>query len=154
MMSREVSREEDKMKKPAKKRRARKTAKPARTARARTKKIRARAPTKSRAKAARKRAAPGRKKAFVKRTKRVAVKKTRPPAVTARRAPKEVLGEGNYTAARRFRQGETRFVQRHRDKIAELGQEAEVTLEGGERNALEDAAARAASHSHSPGEDV
>lgn len=142
------------MKKRAKKRGTRKPTKPARGARAKTKKIRARAPTKSRAKAARKRAAPGRKKASVKRTRRATVKKTRSPAVTARRAPREVLGEGNYTAARRFRQGETRFVQRHRDKIAELGQAAESALEGGERDALEDAVASAASHSHSPGEDI
>jgi hypothetical protein len=153
-MTCEVSREEDKMIKRAKKRRARKTAKPARAARARTKKIRARAPAKSRAKAARKRAAPRRKKASVKKTKRAFAKKTGSPATTSRRAPKDVLGEGNYTAARRFRQGETRFVERHRDKIAELGQVAEAALEGGERNALEDAAARAAAHSRSPGEDI
>lgn len=153
-MSREVSREENKMKKLAKKRRARKTAKPARTARARTKKIRARAAAKSPTKAARKRAAPRRKKAAVKRTKRASAKKTRSPAVATRRAPKEVLGEGNYTAARRFRQGETRFVQRHADKSAELGQAAEPALGGEDRNVLEDAAARAAAHSHSPGEDV
>jgi hypothetical protein len=82
------------------------------------------------------------------------VKKTRAPATTARRAPKEVLGEGNYTATRRFRQGETRFVQRHGDKIAELGQAAEAALDGEDRNMLEDAAARAAAHSHSPGEDI
>jgi hypothetical protein len=146
--------EEDDMRKRAKSLKAGKKARPARVARAGVEKTRSRAPTKSRAKAARKPAAPRRKKTSPKRTKKASVKKKRSPAVTARRAPKEVLGEGNYTAARRFRQGETRFVQRHRDKIAELGQAAETALEGGERDVLRDAAARAASHSHSPGEDV
>jgi len=42
---------------------------------------------------------PGAKKSFGKKNQESWVKKTRAPAVTARRAPKEVLGEGNYSRA-------------------------------------------------------
>ncbi|HEY2444833.1 MAG TPA: hypothetical protein VGI20_03750 [Rhizomicrobium sp.] len=76
------------------------------------------------------------------------------PQSTARRAPAEVLGEGNYTAAREFGRAETGFVRRNRNKIARLGQAAETALEGDEGKTLEDAAGRAASHSHSTGEET
>jgi hypothetical protein len=154
-MSHQVSREEDNVKKRTGKRRtARKSTKSARSARARTKKARARAPAKSRSKAVRKREVPRRKKASVKKTKKASVKKMRAPKTSARRAPMEVLGEGNYTAAGKFRQDETRFVQRNRNKIAGLGQAAEAALDGDERTSLENAATRAAAHRHSPGEDI
>jgi hypothetical protein len=76
---------------------------------------------------------------------------------TARRSPgaprKEVFGEGNYTASREFRRGQTNFVRRNRNKIPKLGEAAETALEGGEGRELEEAEDRGRSHSHSPDEE-
>ena len=67
---------------------------------------------------------------------------------TPRAARKEVFGEGNYTAAREFRDQETGFVRRNRNKIASLAEEAESALEGEEGEELEEAEDEARSHSH------
>jgi hypothetical protein len=126
-----------KKKSPAKKRAVKRSAKPARgkkpaAKRAKTKKTKARkAKTKARpvarkAKAARK--APARKKAV----------------------RKEVLGEGNYTASRNFREQETAFVKRNRSRIGKMGKEAEAALEGPEGQDLLAAEAEASGHSHTP----
>jgi hypothetical protein len=64
-----------------------------------------------------------------------------------------VLGEGNDTAARGFGRDETGFVRRNKKRIAGLGPAAQAALDGDERQSLEDAAAEATAHSHSPDQD-
>jgi hypothetical protein len=66
---------------------------------------------------------------------------------------KDIHGEGNYSAARRFRKDETSFVQHNKDKIPTLGKEAEKALDGREGKDLRDAEDRARSHSHARGND-
>jgi len=61
---------------------------------------------------------------------------------------KEVLGEGNYTAAREFRENQTNFVQRNKSQISELGKQAERALDGSEGNELRRAEAETRSHAH------
>lgn len=65
----------------------------------------------------------------------------------------DVPGEGNYSAARRFRKDETAFVERNKDKIPGMGKDAEKALEGKEGKALREAEDRARSHSHAQGKD-
>jgi hypothetical protein len=132
----------------------------ARTGRAATKKA-PKAPAKK--KATRKTAAPARKKAAPKKAvaRKTAARKSVAKKATAkrttRRAPratrKEVFGEGNYTASREFRDQETAFVRRNRNKIEAMGEEAEAALEGDEGEELEQAEEEARSHSHSPGDE-
>jgi len=105
--------------------------------------------TPARKKAVRTRPAPARKKAAA---KKAPTAKTR--AKPSRRRPtSDVPGEGNYTASRRFRRGQTEFVRRNRDKIPSLGEEAEAALEGEEGATLERAEERARARGHSPGEE-
>jgi hypothetical protein len=66
---------------------------------------------------------------------------------------KDVHGEGNYSAARRFGKDETEFVEHNKDQIPALGKQAEKALEGKEGKALRDAEDRARSHSHARGKD-
>lgn len=89
--------------------------------------------------------------------KAVAAKKKPAPRKAAKaKAPKrkarEVLGEGNYTASRRFREEQTGFVKRNKAKIASMGEAAEAALEGSEGDALRAAEQEAASHAHIPEE--
>jgi hypothetical protein len=60
-------------------------------------------------------------------------------------------GEGNYSAARRFRQSEEKFVSRNRRKIPGMGKEAEEALDGPNGDELRAAEDRARSHSHAKG---
>jgi hypothetical protein len=92
---------------------------------------------------ARKRAAPARKKAG---------RKTGSRTSGRGRVRKEVLGEGNYTAAREFRREQTQFVRRTKGKIPEMGEQAAAALEGGEGTELLREAEESA-RSHSAGED-
>jgi hypothetical protein len=84
-----------------------------------------------------KRTAPARKKASRKAT-------AQRPARLRRR--EDVLGEGNYTASREFRRGQTQFVRRNKDKIPEMGQQAANALEGTEGDELRQAEESARSH--------
>jgi hypothetical protein len=133
-----------------------------RAGRAATKK--AKAPAKK--KAARKTsAAPVRKKSTARKpaarkstarksaARKSAAKKTsakRSTKRTVRPVRKDVFGEGNYTASREFRDQQTDFVRRNKDRIEPLGEEAEAALEGAEGSELEEAENEARSHSHSP----
>ncbi|HEY3638565.1 MAG TPA: hypothetical protein VGK90_10480 [Rhizomicrobium sp.] len=129
------------------------------TARARTGRVATRKAAKAPAKkkAAKKAAVPARKKIVAKKpvakksaAKRKSAKRATKP--TPRAVRKEVFGEGNYTAARDFRENETRFVRRNRNKIEKLGKDAEAALDGDEGEELEAAEEEARSHSHSPGD--
>ena len=63
----------------------------------------------------------------------------------------DVPGEGNYSAARRFRQGEEKFVAKNKHRIPSLGKEAEEALDGPEGDELRQTEDRAGAHSHSRG---
>ncbi len=65
---------------------------------------------------------------------------------------KDRWGEGNYTAAENFREGEEKFVRDNRDRIPELGRSAKTALDGKEGEALRKAESDARGHSHAKGE--
>lgn len=121
-----------KKKKKAKKAAKRPAAKKSRTAARKTKK--APAKKKKTVKAARKKA-PARKAAKAKAAKKPAKKK------------KQIVGEGDYQASRSFLKDQSSFVAKNRDRIPNLGQEAERALEGPEGQGLRDAEAAAAGRS-------
>ena len=119
----------------AKKKKARKAAKPAKS-----KRPAAKAKKSKKAKKAVVRKAPKRKAA--KKTKRPVAKKAskkaaKRPAAKARKAKtKDVIGEGNYTASRNFRNEETSFIRNNREEIARKAKEAERALDGPEGDEL------------------
>lgn len=153
---------------PTKRRTGAKKSAKTRTARskaARGRKAAAPAAKKAKKKVVRKAAAPTRKKAAAKKTtakrttarkipaKKTPAKKTRATKRTRRPVAREVFGEGNYTAAREFRRAQTGFVQRNRDKIPAMGEEAAAALDGAEGEELDEAEDRARAHSRSPGDE-
>ncbi|HEY4126122.1 MAG TPA: hypothetical protein VGM36_15975 [Rhizomicrobium sp.] len=76
------------------------------------------------------------KRKAAKKAKRPAAKKAaKRPAKKARKS-KDVIGEGNYTASRNFRQNETSFIRNNRGEIAAKAKEAEAALEGPEGDEL------------------
>lgn len=91
------------------------------------------------------RKAPKRKTA--KKAKRPAAKAAKRPARKASKT-KDVIGEGNYTAAREFRKDEEAFVRANRSRIPEMGKEAERALEGPEGDDLRQAEEEARAHGH------
>jgi len=80
--------------------------------------------------------------------RKTARKTPRKPA--ARRSRGDVMGEGNYSAARRFRKSETAFVDRNRARIHDMGEAAQTAMKSAEGAELRAAEAEAASHSHAP----
>jgi histone H1/5 len=116
----------------------------------------AKAAKKSKVKKASKRpAARKAKKAAAKRPvakKAVAKKSTAKKKAPARKARRDVIGEGNYTASREFNKEQTDFVKRNKAKIPEMGHEAEKALEGPEGTALRAAEDEARAHAHTPEE--
>jgi len=105
--------------------------------------------------AKRRRATPKRKPVKLAPKKKTAKKarNTKPVARKAARKParREILGEGNYTASRNFREQETAFVTRNRSRIGKMGKEAEAALEGPEGKDLMAAEEQARAHSHALG---
>ncbi|HEY6578883.1 MAG TPA: hypothetical protein VIY09_06135, partial [Rhizomicrobium sp.] len=93
------------------------------------------------------------RKAAAPRRKKSAATKTRKTTRSSPRAAREIFGEGNYTASREFRTGQTDFVRRNKKRIPALGKQAEAALGGEEHDELEEAEDRARSHSHSPGDE-
>jgi len=92
-------------------------------------------------------------KKIVKRARRKAAKSARPAKKTkkaakrtAPRRTKDVFGEGNYTASRRFREDQEDFVRSNKERIAQLGEAAEAALEGPEGVELARAEDEARSH--------
>jgi hypothetical protein len=102
---------------------------------AKAKKTKKRAPaSKSKAKKA--------PKAKTKKAVKAAAK--RAPAKKAKKAPakkKQIVGEGDYAASKRFLKDEASFVKKNKAKIPAMGQAAEKALEGPEGNALREAEA-------------
>ena len=83
-----------------------------------------------------------------KKAARTAVKKT--PAKKAKKAPakkKQLVGEGDYAASKRFDKDEAGFVKKNNARIAAMGQAAEKALEGPEGDALREAEAAALARS-------
>ena len=74
-----------------------------------------------------------------------AVKKAITPAKPKKK--KQVVGEGNYAASRKFDADQAGFVKKNKARIPDLGKAAEAALEGPEGDSLRDAEARAAGHS-------
>jgi hypothetical protein len=72
------------------------------------------------------------------------------PKTGAARDDKDVHGEGNYSAARRFDAREGKFVEKNRQKIPVMGKEAEDALDGPEGDELRKAEDRARSRSDAP----
>lgn len=99
------------------------------------------------------RAKPAKRPAKTKTVKKtVAVKKPVKKTRAAKPKSREVLGEGNYSASRRFRKEQTSFVKRNKARIASMGETAEAALEGSEGDTLRAAEQEAASHAHLPQE--
>lgn len=115
-----------------------------------------RAPAKKKRKLAAKRparkAAKSKKAKTKKKARRPAARAAKPTAAKrpARKARKsrDVIGEGNYTAAREFRKDEENFVRANKARIPEMGKEAERALEGSEGASLRQAEEEARSHAH------
>ncbi len=129
-----------KKKAPAKK--VKKVAKKTKTAAKKTKAVAKKAkkaPTKKAAKKA-KRKSPG-----VLARAITAVKKAVTPAKPKKK--KQIVGEGDYAATRKFDADQVGFVKRNKAKIPELGKAAEAALEGPEGDSLRDAEAAAAGRS-------
>ena len=87
-------------------------------------------------------------KARTKKAVKAAAKKT--PAKKARKAPakkKQIVGEGDYAASKRFLKDEASFVKKNKAKIPAMGQAAEKALEGPEGDALREAEAAALARS-------
>lgn len=121
---------------------ARKTkgrSKAAKAARGRSSKSKKSSKTRKPAKAAAKRKT-GRKQATPR-------KKTSRKTSSRGRARKDIFGEGNYTASREFRRQETGFVQRNRNRIPKMGEQAAEALESDEGRELRQAEETARSHS-------
>lgn len=117
-----------------------------------------RAPAKKRKLAAKRPARKAAKSKTAKKAKKTKASK-RPAARSAKRAAprraakkarksRDVIGEGNYTAAREFRKDEQNFVRANKARIPEMGKEAERALEGSEGASLRQAEAEARSHAH------
>jgi hypothetical protein len=99
-----------------------------------------------------KKAAPKRKSAKAKRPAAAAAKKS--PAKKAKAAPKkkkQIMGEGDYQASRKFLRDEARFVKRNSAEIPQMGKEAEAALDGPQGGELRAAEAEARSHSKAGG---
>ncbi len=85
------------------------------------------------------------KKKAVKKTVKAAARKA--PAKKKAAPKKQIVGEGDYAATRKFDADQANFVKRNKAKIPELGKEAEAALDGPEGDALRDAEAAAAGRS-------
>jgi hypothetical protein len=122
--------------KTAKKKTAKKSAKKTTKKKAVKKAAAKRAPAR---KAAKKTAKPGSAKRVSKAPSKARAKKSVKAAKASR--GKDVKGEGNYAASRRFRQKEEGFIQRMGKKLTGLGKDARKALEGPEGAELQEAEA-------------
>jgi len=86
-------------------------------------------------------------KAARKAAPRKAAKKPAPKKAAKPAKKKQIVGEGDYQASRAFLKDQSGFVKKNKDKIPELGKEAEAALEGPQGDALREAEATAAARS-------
>jgi len=91
-----------------------------------------------------------------KATRKPAKAKAKPAEkTTSKAAPKkkkQIIGEGDYQASRRFLKDESNFVKRHSAQIPAMGKDAEAALEGPQGGELRAAEEEAKSHSKAAGE--
>ena len=89
------------------------------------------------------------KKAKKKSKKVVKAAAKKAPARKAKKTAKkkQIVGEGDYAATRKFDTDQAGFVARNKAKIADMGKAAEKALEGPEGDSLRDAEATAAGRS-------
>ena len=89
------------------------------------------------------------KKAKAKKAVKAAAIKA-PARKAKKKAPakkKQIVGEGDYAATRKFDSDQTAFVAKNKANIPDLGKEAETALDGPEGDSLRDAEATAAGRS-------
>ena len=107
-------------------------------------------------KATKKKKAPAKKVAKKTKAKKPVKKAKAKKAVKAparkakKKAPakkKQIVGEGDYAATRKFDSDQTAFVAKNKANIPDLGKEAETALDGPEGDSLRDAEATAAGRS-------
>jgi hypothetical protein len=91
------------------------------------------------------------KRAPAKRAKAPVRKAKKAAKLVRKSARKEVIGEGNYTASREFREAEANFVKKNKARIPAMGNAAEKALEGPEGDDLRRAEEEAKSHAHVDG---
>jgi hypothetical protein len=107
---------------------------------AKARKSKAKKPGKKKAKKPAKRAAAKSRKAPAKAKKSAPRKAKKAAPVKARQAApkkkKQIVGEGDYAAAKAFDKDQTNFVKRNKAKIPEMGKQAEQALEGREGPSL------------------
>jgi hypothetical protein len=70
--------------------------------------------------------------AKAKKSKKIAAKAKK----TAPKKKKQIVGEGNYAASRKFDKDQTSFVERNKTKIPALAKAAEAALDGPEGDSL------------------
>jgi hypothetical protein len=127
-----------------KKKKAKKTAKPAKANKApakKSKKVVKKTTKKTKAKTKTKKA-PARK-AVNSATRKAPAKKAKKPAPKK----KQIVGEGDYAATRKFDSDQAAFVAKNKANIPALGKNAEMALDGPEGDSLRDAEATAAGRS-------
>ena len=118
-------------------------------------------PSKAKKSVKRRAAASSRKAKKSKAAKRAAPKKAaaKKPAKKSAQAPKkaapkkkkQVMGEGDYQASRKFLNDEAKFVKRHKAEIPQMGKAAEASLDGPQGGELRAAEEEAKGHSMAPG---
>ena len=87
-------------------------------------------------------------------TSKKAAKKTARPAKKAAPKPKkQVMGEGDYAASRKFLKDEAKFVKRHKAEIPQMGKDAEAAMDGPQGAELRAAEDEARNHSKAPGDE-
>jgi hypothetical protein len=123
-----------------KKKKAKKAAKPAKA-----KKAPAKTSKKSVKKAAAKKAPAKKAKKPAKKTVKAAAKKA--PAKKTPIKKKQIVGEGDYAATKKFDTDQASFVKKNKAKIPEMGKAAEAALEGPQGDDLRAAEAAAAGRS-------
>jgi hypothetical protein len=119
---------------------------PAKKSKTAKKSVKAVKKTVKKTKAVKKTKKPAAKKSAKKTVK--AVKKAAPrKAKKVVRKKKQVVGEGDYAATRKFDKDQASFVEKNKAKIPALGKEAEDALDGPQGDELRDAEAAAAGRS-------
>ena len=89
------------------------------------------------------------KKAKAKKVVKAVAKKA-PTKKAKKKVParkKQIVGEGDYAATRKFDSDQASFVERNKANIPAMGKDAEKALDGPEGDSLRDAEATAASRS-------
>jgi hypothetical protein len=92
-------------------------------------------------------AKPAKKAKPVPKAKKTVAKKAAP------KKTKQIVGEGDYAATRKFDKEEAAFVKKNRAKIPALAKAAEEALEGPEGDSLREADASSKAHA-APGSEV